>query len=497
MPVSRSHRSFPRGIRSFLLATRPLSLAMRLTCFISLATIAAFVAFAWIMLHSVEHHFAEQDVSDLKQISATLANTLKKANEPQAEKVEKLRTALAGYRNIAVLLKTEDNRLLYRSADGPDLDAIGSSPAFAANLASREVFTWSDTQSTQSAHGDSAKHPAYRVIASTVQTRVAGKVTRYSLMIALSIDFHLHYIEELKHNLIMIAAGISLLIVFIVLFAVYKGHTPLRNVSKKIKNITSENLDVRLDPHKVPIELEQLVISFNNMIERIEDVFTRQANFSADIAHEIRTPITNLITQTEIVLRQPRTIKELEDVLYSNLEEFSHMAKMVSDMLFLAQADNQQLIPERSLIDLETEVRKVFEFFEAWADEREVRLNITGRAQPIEGDPLMLRRAISNLLSNAVRYTPPGNTIIVQLTERDQWVEIQVENPGAMIAEQHLPRLFDRFYRADPSRQKKGEGSGIGLAIVKSIVTAHQGKISVSSDAVSTKFSLSLPKRAS
>ncbi|EDL0829326.1 ATP-binding protein [Salmonella enterica] len=106
----------------------------------------------------------------------------------------------------------------------------------------------------------------------------------------------------------------------------------------------------------------------------------------------------------------------------------------------------------------------------------------------------MLRRAISNLLSNAIRYTPPGKTITLRIKEADNQIHIIVENPGTPIAPEHLPRLFDRFYRVDPSRQRKGEGSGIGLAIVKSIVTAHQGKVSVTSDTRATRFILTLPK---
>ena len=247
----------------------------------------------------------------------------------------------------------------------------------------------------------------YRVIASTFH----DNERTYTLLIALSIDFHLHYLDELKRNLMMIAAVISLLIIGIVLIAVRKGHQPLRDVSMEIKNITSDNLDVRLEPDRVPIELEQLVISFNQMIGRIEDVFRRQANFSADIAHEIRTPITNLVTQTEIALSQPRTVKELEDVLYSSLEEYNRMAKMVSDMLFLAQADENLLIPERMPLDLQTETIKVFEFFEAWAEEREVKLRFVGQPSLIEGDPLMIRRVINNLLSNAIRYTPRGMSV--------------------------------------------------------------------------------------
>lgn len=237
------------------------------------------------------------------------------------------------------------------------------------------------------------------------------------------------------------------------------------------------------------------MISFNHMIEKIEDVFTRQANFSADIAHEIRTPVTNLVTQTEIALSQNRSQKELEDVLYSSLEEYNRMTRMVSDMLFLAQADNNQLIPDQAIFDLRAEVMKVFDFFEAWAEERNVTLKFNGMPCLTEGDPQMFRRAINNLLSNALRYTPEGKAVTVSLREQENNVELVVANPGVPIPEEHLPRLFDRFYRVDPSRQRKGEGSGIGLAIVKSIVSAHHGKIRVESDAVSTRFILSVPKK--
>ena len=471
---------------------RPFSLATRLTFFISLATIVAFSAFTGIMLHSVEKHFAEQDVSDLKQVNATLNALLTAPETSEAEKMANIGSVLAGYRNTAVLVTTRDNPQLYRSPGGPDLSPILSSSHFSDELKSEQMFRWTGSGMRQMAeHGGDASHATtYRVIVSTVRAHDQT----YTLLTALSIDFHLHYLDELKRNLMMIATVISLLIIVIVLIAVRKGHQPLRDVSMAIKNITSENLDVRLDPNRVPIELEQLVISFNQMIGRIEDVFRRQANFSADIAHEMRTPITNLVTQTEIALSQPRTVKELEDVLYSSLEEYNRMAKMVSDMLFLAQADENLLIPERVPLDLQSETLKVFEFFEAWAEEREVKLCFVGQSSLISGDPLMIRRAINNLLSNAIRYTPRGMSVTVQVGEIDERVEYRVENPGTPIAAEHLPRLFDRFYRVDPSRQRKGENSGIGLAIVKSIVRAHGGKISVTSDSVATRFIIELPR---
>lgn len=439
---------------------RPFSLATRLTLFISLSTIIAFVAFTWIILRSVEQHFAEQDNSDLQHIRTTLTTVLQNTPLNEQQKIERVSNVLASYPDIFVVLHNQNNQLLYRSDGGPDPDSV------------TEV-----------------NHSNYRILTSAID---GG----YRLTLALPTDFHLHFINQLKNNLIIIALIIGLFIIIIVLIAVYQGHQPLRNVSVKIKNITSENLAVRLDPNRVPIELEQLVISFNQLLARIEEVFTRQANFSADIAHEIRTPVTNLVTQTEIVLSQRRSNKELEDLLYSNLEEYQRMAKMVSDMLFLAQADNHQLIPGRAAINLRAETSKVFDFFEAMAEEQQVGLKYSGDAAVIEGDPLMLRRVINNLLSNAIRYTPAGHCVTVYISQSETTVALTVENPGTPIAPQHLPRLFDRFYRVDPSRQRNGEGSGIGLAIVKSIVTAHQGSINVASDAVSTRFTILLPRRA-
>lgn len=475
---------------------RPFSLKTRLTFFISLTTVIAFVVFAEMILHSVQNHFAEQDIDNLQQVKTALLAIPDTPALSEQQKIEKIRTLLAGYRQISVLLLGPQHQVLYRSSDGPDLMPLTTESGFNQHLASGNVFLWAETPARPhtTAESQTQHQPNYRVLATSINWAYPTPDAHATLLIALSIDFHLHYLHTLKYKLMVIAAVISLLIIAIVLFVVHKGHQPLRKVSIKIKNITSENLDVRLEPGLVPIELEQLVISFNHMIARIEDVFTRQANFSADIAHEMRTPITNLVTQTEIVLSQPRTVKELEDVLYSNLEEYNRMAKMVSDMLFLAQAESNQLIPEHQLLDLHIETIKVFDFFEAWAEERRVGLKFEGQGCLVQGDPLMLRRVINNLLSNAIRYTPEDHNVTVHVRHNAEWVELTVENPGQPIAAEHLPRLFDRFYRVDPSRQRKGEGSGIGLAIVKSIVTAHHGKISVFSDSHSTRFTIWLPR---
>lgn len=403
---------------------RPFSLALRLTFFISLSTILAFIAFTWFMLHSVENHFAEQDVSDLQQISTTLSRILQSPADPD-EKSKQNKGIDRQLPQRCTFAPQSQGEVLFSSAQGAALRPAVNSADFSEHSRARDVFLWTvEDPARPMDTGSEMKMETYRIIASSGQAIFQGKQQNYVMLTGLSINFHLHYLDALKKNLIAIAVVISLLIVLIIRIAVRQGHLPLRNVSNAIKNITSENLDARLEPTRVPIELEQLVISFNHMIGKIEDVFTRQANFSADIAHEIRTPITNLVTQTEIALSQDRTQKELEDVLYSSLEEYNRMTKMVSDMLFLAQADNNQLIPDRVRFDLRAEVMKVFEFFEAWAEERNITLKFNGMPCLVEGDPQMFRRAINNLLSNALRYTPEGQAITVSIREQESFLTL-------------------------------------------------------------------------
>lgn len=170
------------------------------------------------------------------------------------------------------------------------------------------------------------------------------------------------------------------------------------------------------------------------------------------------------------------------------------MAKMVSDMLFLAQADSRQLLGEQVKVNLAVEVRMLFEYFEAWAEERCVALVCKGPDLWVQGDRLMIRRALSNLLSNAIRYTPAGQAVtVVLMVQGNDRVMIRVENPGLTINPEHLAKLFDRFYRADPSRQRKGDGAGLGLAIVKSIIEAHGGSISAKSAEGQMVFAIQLP----
>ena len=231
----------------------------------------------------------------------------------------------------------------------------------------------------------------------------------------------------------------------------------------------------------VPIEMADLALSLNDMLQRLQNDFRRLSEFSSDLAHELRTPISNLLTQTQVVLAQPRGVAEYQDTLASNAEEFQRLARMVSDMLLLAKAEHGLLLPSTEEIVLQTEVSALMDFYEALADEKSVSLHCSGDGRVL-GDRLMLRRAISNLLSNALKYTPADGQVVIAIESTPDTVFLRVNNTGPEIAAEHLPRLFDRFYRADKARtHAESDGAGLGLAITRAIVEAHGGKVAVQS----------------
>jgi two-component system heavy metal sensor histidine kinase CusS len=244
----------------------------------------------------------------------------------------------------------------------------------------------------------------------------------------------------------------------------------------------------------MPPELAEMAHSFNAMLGRLDDSFQRLSAFSADIAHELRTPLSNLLTHTQVTLTRPRPIEDYREALHSNLEELQWMAQLVNDMLYLAKADHGLLMPKREPLELADEADVLLEFFAPLAEDAGVTLSREGNAQ-IEGDRNMLRRALSNLLDNALRFTPAAGSVSLRIAELPGAVRVSVENTGDGISAELLPRLFDRFYRADPARQEgSSEHAGLGLAITQSIVRAHGGQIRCESKAGWTRFVIELPR---
>ena len=288
----------------------------------------------------------------------------------------------------------------------------------------------------------------------------------------------------------------SALAMLAVCVAVRWGHAPIRRMSATVRGITSKNLHVRLDRKAVPRELSTLVASFNEMLDQLQTSFDRLTQFSADIAHELRTPVTNLMTQAQVALSKDRPAASYRDVLYSSLDELDRLRKMISEMLFMAQTENPTRQFEKVKVQLDDEIRGVFEYFEALSDEAGIELRLEqapGSAVNVYGDRDMLQRAISNLLSNALRHTTRGETIVIRLVNEDGSVCVEVCNPGPAIEATHLPHLFERFYRVDPARNRDGEGTGLGLAIVKAIAKVHGGSVGVHCDGGLNRFWMCLP----
>ncbi|VVM73954.1 heavy metal sensor histidine kinase [Pseudomonas fluorescens] len=314
------------------------------------------------------------------------------------------------------------------------------------------------------------------------------------LTLLLDITHHQHFLQRMQH-LIWLTVGLSALATALLgAWAARSGLRPLRRMSAVARGVSAQSLNARLPEADMPPELAEMAHHFNAMLGRLDDSFQRLSAFSADIAHELRTPLSNLLTHTQVTLTRPRPIEDYREALHSNLEELQWMAQLVNDMLYLAKADHGLLMPRREPLALAEEVDVLLEFFAPLAEDARVRLSREGSAQ-MEGDRSMLRRALSNLLDNALRFTPAEGEVRVRIVEQPEGLRLTVENSGEGIDGALLPRLFDRFYRADPARHEgSSEHAGLGLAITRSIIRAHGGQIRCESDRGWTRFVIELPK---
>lgn len=275
-------------------------------------------------------------------------------------------------------------------------------------------------------------------------------------------------------------------------FVARRGLAPLAHVAARAGEVTARRLGDRLDLQDAPLEVHGLADSINRMLERLEESFRALEQFSADIAHELRTPLNNLLLQTQVTLSRTRSADEYRDALHSNLEELERLQHMVADMLFLARADRGMIELKVETIELRPEIESVAEYFEAAAAENGQRVVVKGEGR-IHADRLMVRRAVNNLLSNAVRYSPAGAAIDIVISPEDDGCSVAVSNPGDAISPEELRRLFARFARRDDSRGREVEGAGLGLAIVDSIMKLQGGSVQATSVNEAVTFVLSFP----
>ena len=284
-----------------------------------------------------------------------------------------------------------------------------------------------------------------------------------------------------RDDMLMILLGGSVLCAVVGYVVTRQGLKPLHEIMLAIKRIRAEQLHDRLHPGRWPSELTQLAIEFDQMLLRLEDSFGRLKQLSADLAHELRTPVHAMMGQTEVALSKPRSNGEYQALLESNLEEQGRLARLIDTLLFLARADSAQTALTRDRIDVARELDALIAYFDVMAQENAVRISREGSGV-VFADRTFFNRAVSNLISNALRHTPRGGNIRLTADACDDGsMNVRVIDNGVGIAPNQLPRVFERFYRGDDVRESREGGAGLGLAIVRSIMTLHEGSVDIAS----------------
>jgi two-component system heavy metal sensor histidine kinase CusS len=452
------------------------SITLRLTLYFASASTAVLLAIGYLVGLAVERHFVDLDRIELEGKMQLISHVIGKMRMPEeaAALRERMDDALTGHPNLAVRISTSDGRVLYTRG--------------MANLASERVWTGRGEPQLESWMHDEHEYRGFTGVVNAESGQAGILVT-----VAVSTEEHHKFMIVLyRHLWLAIAAGI-LATALLGWVAANRGLAPIRQMAQVAQRVTASSLDDRLPVDRLPVELHELAQSFNEMLSRLGDAFRRLSEFSSDLAHELRTPIANLVTQTHVALSRARSADEYREVLYSNSEEFDRLSRMVTDMLFLAKADHGLIVPVHEQVHLATEVRDLFEFYDAFAEDQGVSLRLDGEGS-VAGDRLMLRRALSNLISNAINHTRRGGTVDVRIdATREGRTRVRVDNPGDVIPAEHLPHIFERFYRVDSSRKRSTEGAGLGLAIAKSIVTAHGGTVRAESEEGRTRFEILFP----
>ncbi|MBB1517677.1 heavy metal sensor histidine kinase [Aquipseudomonas guryensis] len=292
---------------------------------------------------------------------------------------------------------------------------------------------------------------------------------------------------------IWLALGVGALLAFVLGALVsQRGLRPVRQLARQAASIDTQHLHLRLEGFAEVGELSALSQALNQMLDRLEQGFAQLSRFSEDLAHEMRTPLSNLMGQTQQTLRRSRSIEDYQNLLVSNQEEYERLARMIDSMLFLARTEQPKAAIQREAVDLQALGEQLCDYFEGMAQERGITLLNQASGQ-LHAEPQLLRRALANLLANALRHATPDSHVTLGSASTATGVTLSVHNLGDPIPEQHLSHLFERFYRCDPSRHEPGDSGGLGLAIVRSIMQAHGGQVSVSSDAEGTTFRLHFP----
>lgn len=439
------------------------AISFRIAILFSCSTVIILMIMGLVIHQLVMHHFETQDRTQLEGKIQLVENLLEQNYHNSSELNLYLKDALVGHHDLIVQIERPTGQIIF-----------SSSPTV---IKSKTLI--------KSKHGQwlewKVQNKIYHGLVYKKSFDQNSAIPSAQIIVGIDTSEHIHFLNDFRRQLLLIGVIGTICLMLLGWFAAWRGLRPVQNMAKVAEGISAQHLSERLEVDNTPTELKSLTIAFNDMLDRLEIAVGKLSDFSSDLAHEIRTPINNLMTQTQVCLSRSRDITTYQEILFSNLEEFERLARMVSDMLFLAKAEHGLHIANLQEVNLFKEISGLFDFYDAIATEKGMSLKQTGQGY-VKGDPSMLRRAFSNLLSNAIKYGKSDSVIKIKCQQNNDQIELTIENESPPLSQEQLTRLFDRFYRTDTSRQRVEEGTGLGLAIAKSILDVHGATIQANYD---------------
>jgi two-component system, OmpR family, heavy metal sensor histidine kinase CusS len=445
-----SSRTEPRSIATQLVLLFTVCAALLLSCSLGV--------FYWIV---VRHAF-EEDNAVLADKVAAIQTELK-----QPDGINTLTQELSNPR-------TGEAAVYWVRIIGPDGNGIAETPRMDRLL---PVFIFPSQTSTFNARVPTDYHNGEKLFSLLTQSEtIDGQ--NYTVQIAQDRSADARFRKQFRALLALVLGLGVIASALIAVTVTRRGLRPLGQMRRALERVQPAHLSERIDPGRWPSELRPLAASFDDMLGRLEDSFTRLSQFSADLAHELRTPVGNMLGEAQVALTRERRPEEYRAVIESGAAECERLSGIIDNLLFLARAESAEQQVNRSVLNGRSALEKIASFYQVSADDAGITITCEGDADMF-ADPLLFNRVVGNLMENALRFTPKGGLIRMSLRHSDAGSEISVRDSGSGIAPEHLPRVFDRFYRGDPSRSSGG--TGLGLALVKSIVDLHGGSVAIES----------------
>lgn len=445
-----------------------ISLTTRLSLIFSAVMLTVWWLSSFILISTLNGYFDNQDRDFLTgklQLTEEFLKTETFRNKTDIKSLsEKINDAMVGHNGLFISIKNMENEKIV------ELFAKNSVvPAILLNKSGDILDYMIQTEENNT---------VYRSISRRVAvTPEQGKSKHFIITVATDTGYHTLFMDKLSTWLFWFNIGLVFISIFLGWLTTRIRLKPLREMTSLASSMTVHSLDQRLNPDLAPPEISETMQEFNNMFDRLEGSFRKLSDFSSDIAHELRTPVSNLMMQTQFALAKERDVSHYREILFANLEELKRLSRMTSDMLFLARSEHGLLQLDKHDVDLAAELNELRELFEPLADETGKTITVEGEGV-VAGDSDMLRRAFSNLLSNAIKYSPDNTCTAIRLERDSDCVNVIITNTMSGPVPANLERLFDRFYRADSSRVHNTEGAGLGLSITRSIIHTHGGELS-------------------